>query len=423
MKKPATIFAGVTCIATDIALMQILYTTISYAGRGNKAWPGLLIWLISGSLCYLVNLAVLKKSASVPALTIMNIALLAALLYAMIRSASGLVGFFNYAFLALFSIITVAESVRWAISPVSPNKQLRRFDAQILAMLWLFLNYAAGMPRIDLPLMMVVLILNVICNITLRAAERDVGGMLCGSPIAGPLLYCGLAGGGAALVYFIVRFLSTGSQEIVSAIISAAKAAVLSLFGAIGRFFSWLVSLLPYQEQEITEMDMAPPPPIVGGDDLGDVAVPPILKYIVFGAIAIIAIIVFAYFIYRMRGRRIKLKTHISEPDAKLRREKSDRAFRRRILAIIRELKFLITAILRRSTSPGTLVYLERWGKKHNCARGLGESMREYLYRLSPTGGFSLLALDLDSIYFGGKRQTLSKSDCRNLRRKFHRHK
>ena len=78
---------------------------------------------------------------------------------------------------------------------------------------------------------------------------------------------------------------------------------------------------------------------------------------------------------------------------------------------------FFVKSALYINTPPGTFVSLERRGKKHDNARAPGQPMREWLLALSED--LAPLADDLDRIYYGGGTGTLSKTDCRAMRRDY----
>lgn len=419
MRRGPAIFIGCVRIATDIACMQILFTTMSHLGNGNPAWLDLSLWLLTGVLCFLVNFFLLERPRSLPALVGVNAVLLGVLLFVLIYFAPLLSTFFAHLVVVVMAIITVATAYYLAAKPLSLQKHLLYFDAYMLGMLWLFLAMAGGeMPATDLPIYLVLIVLNLICNMVLRSVESNVGVTLCGAPVRGALFSLGMVAGVSLLIFAVVRLLAASASSMVGAAWLGIKTALAAIWNAIERFLAWLVSLIQF-DQELPPLELETMPSAEGMDEMPPLDVSPTALYVIGGILAAAVIIGVLCLLYRFRKKKLAIQIARAGREAAPRRSRLAGGARRRMAQLLAALRFRLAALRHRNTPPGVLVSLERWGRKHDMPRLDGETMREYCTRLSPAGHLEPVAGALDTMYFGGGGNPLSKSECRRLRRDF----
>jgi hypothetical protein len=416
-KRPAAIFIGFCNVITDIACMQILLTSVTHFNRGDAVRLEPLVWVMCALAMYALNCILMSRSAAIPALVGANAAGFALALFALIRTAPALTSFFGYAITVVFSIFTAVEAFRFAVKKNMQNSQIIRFDVYIILLVWKFIALEGGMARYDLPFLLIVLALNIICNLVLRSSEENVGRALPVSPVAGTFFSVGLFALMAAVVFGFVRLFASGSRTVVEMLISVVQNGVWAVFSLLGRFFMWLFSLVTFREMET---DYA----LEAFETAGMEAVydqlhfPAYVLHIVAAAFAGAAIAAIVYLVFRFRKTRVSAKSlNPASLAAPVRRIKGAGRFKRRLESILGDIIFAIKSIRHINTPQGTLVSLERWGKKRGNAKKPGQTMREYLVSLSPA--LVLVADDLDAIYFGSGSGCLSKADCRKIRREF----
>ena len=135
MRRAPVIFTGCVRIATDIACMQILLTTLSQLGNGSPAWLELPLWILAGLICFLVNFFLLEQPRSIPFLVGVNVVLFGLLLFSLIFFAPLLNGFFSHFVVVIFAVITVSRSYYRSAKPPALQQHLLSFDAYMLAVL------------------------------------------------------------------------------------------------------------------------------------------------------------------------------------------------------------------------------------------------------------------------------------------------
>jgi len=270
-----------------------------------------------------------------------------------------------------------------------------------------------------MPFLLVVLVLNIISNLALRSHEQNVGRALQASPVTGVLFSFGLFAAMFFIVFGIVRLLASGSRDATVMIFSALWAGIRYFLSLLGRFFEWLFSLLPYNEYEM-DFEIISEAPAEMGEAAEQLQMKPEILYIITAVVALAAIAGLIYVLFRFRKKRLHEK--IAAPSATrqpVRRSKGAGRLRKRFLALIAAIVFTVKSFRYINTPPGTLVRLERWGKRRGMARRPGQTTRGFLLSLSQD--LRPVADDLDLIYFGRRAGRLSKADCRRMRRDFFR--
>lgn len=416
MKRPAVIFTGFCGVLTSIACMQIVMTSVTFFGRGAPMRLEPLAWVFSALVLYIVNYALMRKAATIPVYAAANALTLVFAIIALITTAHTLSGFIGYLVTVVLAMLTVAEVIRFTVNTQTVYSRMIRFDAYLMLTFWYFLSVSGGMPMDDIPFILSVLVLNIVCNLMLRSSEEDAGRALTASPMAGVLFSVGLFGLITAVVYGFMRLFASGSRTAVEAFFAALQTGFRVLFSLLGRFFEWLFSLIPFRESEMGFISETVET-VAMEEVIPDlIHIPDEVLYTI-AAVCSAAIIAMAVvFIYRFRKTRVTLsgfgKTSLWAP---ARRNKGAGLLKRRLMAIFDSIVFLINSVRYINTPQGTFVSLERWGRKRGKAMKAGQTMREYLLALSPS--LRQIADDLDLIYFSDGTGRLTKTDCRRIRR------
>jgi hypothetical protein len=319
--------------------------------------------------------------------------------------------------MAAAAIATSVRTIRFPGTAQPLNAQMVRFDIFVFSLMWKFLCLGGGMPGYDVPFLLVVLVLNIICNLVMRSSEENVGRALPAAPVAGTVFSIGLFAVMAAIVFGLVRLFATGARSAADTFFAAMRSIIGAFFAMLGRFFEWLASFLPRQEFE-GQFEMPPGETAQADSIIEPVNIPEEVLYIAAAVLGAIIIAGAVYLVIRFR----KARFYAGSPGRPGRMKpvnlgRSAGRLRSRILSILRKIVFAIKSIRYLNTPQGTLVYLERWGRKRGMARTPGQSMRGYLMSLSQL--LEPIADDLDAMYFGSGIGSLTKADCRRMRQDF----
>jgi len=419
MKSPSSLFIGFNCVLTGIAGMQIVVVSLSYFGRGETQRLNTLVWAACAAAFFALNIILRKKPVSVPVLALANAALSALSLFVIITTAHSLSGFWGYLITVAMTLVTAVISFRYSGKTQTPSSQLVIFDMYIVLLFWQFLIMSSGMPGDDIPFLLFVLLLNIICNLAVRSREQNMRPALRVHLVRGLVFYVGLLAVMCAFVFGLIRLFSSTSRYAVAVFFDSIWNGVRYVLALLTRFFDWFFTLFKYDDKG---MGIVMDTPATAGTETGidQFRIRPEILYILTALLALAVVVGFVIAVYRFRKTRLHGSSLVSpaQQQVPVRRKGSGRV-RSRAKALLRGMVFTVKSLLYINTPPGTLVRLERWGKRRGKKRRPGQTMREYLLSLSSE--LLPIADDLDLMYFGSGSGMLTKDDCRRIRRDFFR--
>lgn len=407
--------AGIFALAGEtLSIGAIMWTVAAtlLLKDAEKPIQGMAFTLILTAACLCVYLIMLRKEIRIPVLAAGSAALFAGNIAAYLISYKGeiFVGFVLA--IILVSAITVFVPLYYCIREQPLTKHLIFIDAMLLTLIWLFLFYpVTNMEKLSLALAVIVTLADVGGAICLRMSE---GGMNEGVGKAFALSM-GAAAVTAGAVFFLVKLFSR-SSHVTETVLSGIRAFFLKLWEIFSAFADWIARLIGPQETQ----EMIPDAAMEMGSleeeaVLSETYMSPVPFLVILAAAAVILAV---FLIHRFRKNRMAL--HVGNYGAvKVVRQKKKKKTVPLWKKWADKLIFIKNAVLYRNTPRGLLVWLERSAQRNKAPRGRGESVREFLFRISPDGTLSVLADELDAAFYGGKTGGLSSGDCRKIRKDF----
>lgn len=411
MKDRAGFFAGCADALTDMCAYYIVAGIFIMASRG---WGLHLGWiLLCTALCSVIFALVLRKPRGLATLTIVTGLLFAAVLAAFVM-ASVTPMKFGYVFvLAVGSGMAVGLPLYYNLKRPLMHNHLTHLDVLILVMIGLLLcREALGIDHGTVALMVIVLFMDGAAAVGLRMTEGGTGDT--DSAFKATMV----ALGGAVGLTFVIGLLAvlfSRSGAVTGAVLRGIGSFFKAIFRVVERFFLWLVSfvqvrkdygVLPMEEMgSIAELEQR--------EAMPELSLSPIVPAVLFGIVILAAIVLLVLYLRKktfVRGTKIA-----ASPSNTVTRRKTG-TLKKLWARLMAALRFRWTAFVRRDTPGGVLVYLERRAKRRHQPRKTGESMRQFLSRMDPTGGLNDLADALDREYYGACGRTLSPKVCRKTR-------
>ena len=403
-------YCGLFCLP-----FHVLFLTFQFRLDPLPTLPALPLFAALAAV-YLLCVLLLRRGIPLPALAACALLALAGVEVLVLRLAV-LPGVGSGVFAGLIVAAGWGLCLYTAFRPVTVPRLLTQCDVIVLCTIWAALIHEGGtLPADQLIPYPAGLLVNLACLLALRTfgESREV---VYGSRLGGALLSVGLLGVIGALLYLFVRFLAGGARSAMAAVLSGALGLLNGLWGLIDRFFTWLSSLFPPLEQE-----GAPPPAesmgaVSGEEELSQVVLDPRLLIALGIVAAVLAVGVLVFLLIRMR--RVRLHLDVAAPARRqVRRTGNAGALGRWLAGLLFRLKFALLLTLRRGSPMGTLVWLERWGRRHHAPRAPGETYRSYFLRLLPLADparrdrlaplLEQLADCLDARCFGAARPAFS---------------
>lgn len=383
-------------------------------------------------LCaYYLNLIIMRKGIAAPLFIIIEIAMVAAGVFAFIHSIE--TEPYELRTVIINCIIycigfAVAAFISW--NPTNQNGVLLRFDAlAIMIVIVLVLDHFIGMPaaRGCLNMCYVSLVLTLMSAVSIKAgALGGRGSAVEGNGVLGRVLLIILAGIMALIALLAVIYASSGVKSIsefllslIKTCLNALKSAFLFLYGLLEKFVLWLS-----QFSKDVEMEPAGMPQGVGNPDIEavqqmDISVPGWI----YALLAAIALAVLVCILFRLR----KLKTAKLRPQAAVvikvqRRSGLADALRALWDKIKAALAFRWNCLRYRKSPAGLLAWCEKRGKEE-FARLEGESGEVYLLRIAQLIGgesgkaLSTLACAVERSFYSPRSEGVSKELFREVRK------
>ena len=413
-----TIFAGGVIVISEVALMDALYVSFSWIEHRDFRSLGLHLWILCSLLCYAANLLFLRRPRSIPALAVFNAALWALSLCALFLFTARLSGWASVVLAVLFVLTSLARALHFSQNSARLSTHLIHVDMLALTLLWLAL--AAQDVLLTHPsylsLQLIVFLLCLLCAVALRVGGDGSGRVLVGAPVAGGLLSAGMLGGLIMIVFLLIRLFADHSRTAVEHLIHGLTAGLSALWQGLLAVLTWFFSLFPDKGAEDADLLLPPVDSFPDGEVVIDeFKLDPRLLWALGGlaAAAVLALLLVALF--HLRHSKLSLRKIGGIAPAPIRRRKLQSGLKKRLSALWHTLCFHVTAFRRRNTPAGVLVWLERRMKKAGMPRLSGETHRAFLLRISPE--LKPLAQTLDMQFFSTGKASISRIECRRLRR------
>ena len=411
MRTKASYLALLGECLTLPALLWIFTITL-FLKDAPEPFPEMVWTLLLASAAYLVYVLFLQKPRSIPAIAVVSTVLFGLQIVSYILLYRGEVTFGFVLAAILISAVTAYACLYYCMREPMVVKHLFFLDILVLGLVWMYLFISVIHVSIASQICsFAVILLNVGGLIALRMSE-DGESEGIGRAFA---LAAGSAGALAAVVFLLIRLFSR-SGEVTGAFLDGIRRFFLMIWHAIEAFAEWLSSHFdPSEAAEAPEMA-----PMPGGiqetEGIESVPINPVSIAVVIGVIIAVAAICIVI-CYRRNKAGISFgKVKMTGTDA-VRRKKQKKSGR--FAVILEKLIFLKNALLYRNTPKGVLVWLEKTARRRKIPRQAGESVREFIFRLSPQGELKSLADDLDAVFYGGRAPSLTAVDCKNIRKVF----
>ncbi len=338
---------------------------------------------------YFVNTIIMRRGIPVPAFILIQLAFLAAGIFAFVRSVS--IEPYEVRTVVINCIIyclgfVVVTFLSW--NPTNQNGILMRFDAlAIMIVIMLVLDHVLFMPGASGALNMCYfcLVLTVLASVSLKSgALMGRGSAVEGNPALGRIMLIVVAGVMGLLGLLVIIYASSGVKSfsefllnIITVCVNAVKTALLYLYGLLERLVRWLTQFMKEQPMEA-----------IGAESVGsintempdEVAVNlPVWIYYILGAIAVAVLV---YVLFRMRKlRTVKIRSH-AVVVTKVRRESGLlKALKELWEKIKLELRFRWNCMRYRRSAAGLLVWCEK-KTPEELSRRSDESGEKFLLRL-----------------------------------------
>lgn len=353
-------------------------------------------------LCaYYLNLLIMRRGVPVPLFVLIELALVAAGIFAFVRSTK--TEPYELRTVIINCIVyclgfAVAAFISW--SPTNQNGILMRFDAlAVMTAVMLVLDQLLFMPgaKGSLNMCYVSIVLTVISAVSIKSgALAGRGSAVEGNGALGKILLFIVAGIMGVLALLVIIYASSGVKSfsefllnIIRACINAAKAVLSYLYTLLERFVLWLSQFF-----SDTPSEAIGALPGVGSAEVEiteEVAVNiPVWIYYILAALAAAAIIWLLLRVRKLKTAKIRSRAVVV---GKVRRESGlMKALKELWLKLKEEALFRFRCLRYRRSCAGLLVWCEKKSPEE-LSRRSGESGESYLLRIGKVlGGDSELA-------------------------------
>lgn len=368
------VYCGLFCLP-----FHALFVTFQTRMDPLPTLPALPMFAVLAAV-YLLNALLLRRGVPLPALAVCDLLALAGAV-ALVLPLAVLPGVGSAVFAGLIVAAGWGICLYTAFHPVTVPKLLTQCDVIVLCTIWAALIQGGGsLPVEQLMPYPAGLLLNLACLLALRTfgESREV---VYGSRLGGALLSAGLLGVIGALLYVFVRFLSGGARSALAAFLQGALGLLRGLWELLNRFFTWLLSHFTPDVESGAPPTADPMGSAQTEEELMQVVLDPRLLIALGVILAVAAAGVLIFFLVRMR--RVRLHLELTAPQRRqVRRSGRSGALGQWLAGLLFRLKCALLFTLRRNSPMGTLVWLERWGRRRRAPRKQGETYRRYFLRL-----------------------------------------
>ena len=385
----------------------------AFFGTTQEEYPAeiqLFPWLVWALASCIVVHCFTARERSLSSVILLGMGLFAVGAGILLPFYSSLKGLLSWSFGVLF-LACSAMRVTWVNTvPIQENRHVRYVEAAVLCTS-AFLLLQAGeivLPPIYNTCMLFSVFVTFLVNICARVADRD-GTSRSLSRLQGAVVLGVLSVVILVLLGLFATFGSFPLQQGLIQMLNLLWTAIGIVTGVLGRFFSWLISLLPDQEPAEMTLEMQQGFELPEAQESPLAALPPWsipVALLVAGLLGCIAAIVLLRKT-KLSGRRLRRRTHLSVHRI---RPAFLTAIRRLLQAAGACIRFEWRAMRLRNTPQGMLVWLERWGMHRKLRRKPGETHRAYLQRLEENVPaistsetrelFAMLSKSLDCFYY-----------------------
>ncbi len=414
MRDRAGFIAGCADALTELCAYYIVAGLFIMARRG---WGLHLGWLLLGTvLCSLLFALLLQKPRTTGFLTAVGAILFAALMALFIFASSTPMRFGYVLVLAVGAGMAMGCPLNYALHRPQIHQHLTRLDVVIVMLALLILcREALGLDGGTVALVAAVLFLDAAAAVGLRMSEDGDGEN--GHAFRAVLVALGGALGLAGVIGLLLVIFSR-SGEAVGKLLRGLGRFFSALGGLFEAFFLWFSGLIS-PRRDFGELPLEPTVTVGSVAELEagmDMNVDPVAVAVILGILLAAALTVLLLVTRNKRFVR-SVRTVGGGETAPLRRRTSGFALWWQRLR--QTLAFEWTALCRRNSPAGLLVWLERQGRREHRPRRPEETMRCFIDRMAPEGTLSPLAEALDMEYYGGETAGLSPAQCRRLRRSY----
>jgi len=400
MKKITTSFCSLAMLSANCCAMAGAFTVVSIVEGLDRTDPGLLIWLLCLSGCYVGLELFLRRERSERSIIFFCgtfFALQLVLVFVFHGAFSRVVGMLIAVCMWLYSYYSCYEL---AMKPLTAEKITKSFD--LCSLVLVFALFFCSVKKLPLQMLLPMAGSTLLCLLALvlirGGGQRSFRSVLISS---------GLILGFAALSAIFVALASGGVKKLIYFVGAAVSSVVGFVFRVIDAVFKFIAGLFPEKQYEMlapvpTEsVELGPPP---------DMSFEPIDPELVMCAMIAVGILIAAAFIaYRIiKGKRHRIMVK-SGTERGLRRNKKGlaAALKRAFSSFFSRLAFSLRAIKARNTAPGLFRQIERRSRAKLHGRAESESCREFLARAGKAyphahAELEKLADAMDSMCFGG---------------------
>ena len=406
MRDKTGLLAALSDSLCCVCVWWIVASTMIMAGRGwvlGLGWP--LLWtLLSAALFG----RLLRKPRSFNAMVGLATAAACAALALFIYISGVRMTALHVFTLAVGAGMTSGLPMYYLVRRPTLHGHLTCLDALLLAFAWLLLmpseTGVAGL------LTAAVLVLTAAAAVGLRMGSES------GAEGAKAMLVALLSALVLALVVAALIALMSRSGALTGSVIAAVGGILRWLGGGLSALMERFAALFTPLDTDTGVAPIETMAPAIATEETEAVASGETPAWL--GAVLLVIVAVCAVLVaLRLRRVRLTLDTETVEGGQAVHTGHIRGAARRRWRALREAFIFRVTALTRRDSPPGLLVYFQRCAARKKQGRGDGETAREFLRRIAPDGALDTLADDLERRWYGGGGYTLTAAQCRTLRR------
>lgn len=376
-------FPSAAALSCDILLLWSVFAMMSFSEGGTiLRLPSIFLWLGAALPCWALFRLFAARPRTVPALLLAGAVSLGLQLFVLFHWGARVSGA-AAVLLALSAAGAAAHGWGLVFFPIRPSQTTLylEFGALFFVYFLLFQSIWQPEPLQALPIFLTVVLsfLSLVCQRLSGGHRQSRGGRFSGvlSVLWVLLLLGGLSAG---FLFFFSRAAGQGLMAVFRALFGAVSA----VWNGITGFLLYLISLIPDSK---TGGGISPgqaplwEPPQRAAEEAS--ALPPVVGYLILGAVVFFLIAIALKWLWSIRsvrigGRRVPAASKVTRSKSRF-----WHGLGLWLARVLRGLAHRWRSFLLRDTPAGALYWLERHGRFHRLGRGRGETARRYLERLS----------------------------------------